>query len=280
MKIVQSLNQNAVIVNDNGKEVILTGKGIGFDKKIGDEIDKNKISKIYLFEYTSQQKMIIDSIKEIPEDILLITEDLLDKVEDLLKSDFAPFTTITFASHLYQAIERSKQIKKVNHSIQYEFKHIFPKEYNASVFAINYLRTKYNINVDDLEITFFIMHFLNGLQKLDDLENMLDLGEIIGDILNILVRYLPKDFDDNNIFFSRFIVHLRYFLMRKLNNISSKTSDVTELFDYILDKFSKANEIVNEFLKMLLQKHGMTVEKSEQLYLILHVQRLLDEIQN
>lgn len=45
MKIIQSLNQNAVIVNDNGKEVILTGKGIGFGKKVGEEVDKKKSQK-------------------------------------------------------------------------------------------------------------------------------------------------------------------------------------------------------------------------------------------
>lgn len=280
MKIIQSLNQNAVIVNDNGKEVILTGKGIGFGKKVGEEVDKKKISKIYPFEYTSQQRMIVDSLKEIPEDILLITEDLLEKVEELLNDTFAPFTTITFASHLYHAIERTKQLKNTSHSIQHEFKHIFPKEYNAAVFAIDYLQDRYNIQIDDLEITFFIMHFLNGLQKIDDLENMLDLGNIIGDILQILGNYLPNDFDDNNIFYSRFIVHLRYFLIRKLNNITSKTSEVVELFDYILEKFPKANQIVDEFLIMLWEKYELSVEKSEQLYLILHVQRLLDELQN
>ncbi|MBG9979393.1 PRD domain-containing protein [Facklamia sp. DSM 111018] len=279
MKVVQSLNQNAVIVLDQGKEVVLTGKGIGFGKKVGDEVDTSKISKIYQFEYTSQQKLIVDSIKEVPEDILLITEDLLDKVEDQLNDHFAPFTTITFASHLHHAIERTKQFKTANISLQHEFKHIFPKEYQAAIFAIDYLESEHDIQIDDLEVTFFIMHFLNGLQKIDNMETMLELGNIINDILNILNRHLMHEFDANNIFYSRFIVHLRYFLMRKLNNNESKASELEELFDYISAKFSRAKGIVEEFMQLLSDQYQLTVEKSEQLYLILHVQRLLDELE-
>lgn len=278
MKVVQSLNQNAVIVLENNKEIVLTGKGIGFGKKVGDTVDESKISKIYQFEYTSQQKMIVDSIKEIPEDILLITEELLEEVEQILNDEFVPFTTITFASHLHHAIERTKQLKTSNISLQHEFKHIFPKEYEAAVFAINLLKEKHGIDIDNLEITFFIMHFLNGLQKINNIESMLELGNIISDILYILDNNLNYHFDENNIFYSRFIVHLRYFLMRKLNHIESKASDLEELYDYISEKFSRARDIVSEFIQLLFQKYHLTVERSEQLYLILHVQRLLDEL--
>ncbi|QXN87391.1 hypothetical protein KV134_02900 [Tetragenococcus halophilus] len=35
MKVVQSLNQNALLVNNDGNECIVVGKGIGFGKKRG-----------------------------------------------------------------------------------------------------------------------------------------------------------------------------------------------------------------------------------------------------
>ena len=46
MIIQKVINNNVVSTFDaNGKEVILMGKGIGFRKKAGDELDKNKIEK-------------------------------------------------------------------------------------------------------------------------------------------------------------------------------------------------------------------------------------------
>ena len=48
MIIQKVINNNVVSTFDaNGKEVILMGKGIGFRKKAGDELDKNKIEKIF-----------------------------------------------------------------------------------------------------------------------------------------------------------------------------------------------------------------------------------------
>ena len=48
MIIQKVINNNVVSTFDtNNREVILMGKGIGFRKKAGDELDKNKIEKIF-----------------------------------------------------------------------------------------------------------------------------------------------------------------------------------------------------------------------------------------
>ena len=47
MKIINVINNNTVsVIDDKGKEQIISGKGIGFGKKYGDEPDKDKIQKI------------------------------------------------------------------------------------------------------------------------------------------------------------------------------------------------------------------------------------------
>ena len=52
MIIQKVINNNVVSTFDsNGKEVILMGKGIGFRKKTGDELDKTKIEKIFTLEW-------------------------------------------------------------------------------------------------------------------------------------------------------------------------------------------------------------------------------------
>lgn len=39
MKIIQVINTNTIVVNDNGKKLVLMGKNIGFKKKPGQEPD-------------------------------------------------------------------------------------------------------------------------------------------------------------------------------------------------------------------------------------------------
>ncbi|WP_282920242.1 PRD domain-containing protein [Ignavigranum ruoffiae] len=279
MKIIQSLNQNAVLVrNQANEEIILTGRGIGFAKKVGDTVDEDKISKVYQCEYTSEQKIIVDAIKEIPEDILLITEDLLTHVEDMLGEQFIPFTSITFASHLYHALARSKDAKHSNLSLQTEFKHIFPREYQAAIFSIRYLKEKYDLFLDDLEVSFLILHFLNGSKKATNLSSMLEIGKIIGEIIVIIEDNLPGPLDKENLFYDRFILHLRYFLIRKMNGQQSNDSQMGELYQFVSHKFSKAQAIVEKVCQVLAKDYQLAVEDSEKLYLTLHIQRLIDEL--
>ena len=46
MKVHKILNNNVIVtLDDKGKELILTGRGIGFKKREGDLIDTNLIEK-------------------------------------------------------------------------------------------------------------------------------------------------------------------------------------------------------------------------------------------
>lgn len=50
MKVVRVLNNNIVATfTEDNQEAIVQGAGIGFQKKKGDEIDPNKIEKVFIF---------------------------------------------------------------------------------------------------------------------------------------------------------------------------------------------------------------------------------------
>ena len=59
MIIQKVINNNVVSTFDsNGKEVILMGKGIGFRKKTGDELDKTKIEKIFTLDLSGKSYFV------------------------------------------------------------------------------------------------------------------------------------------------------------------------------------------------------------------------------
>lgn len=51
MKIIKIFNNNAVAtITEDKNDLILTGSGIGFQKKIGDEVNEDRIEKRYFYE--------------------------------------------------------------------------------------------------------------------------------------------------------------------------------------------------------------------------------------
>ena len=47
MIIDKVLNNNVIVVKDKHIEKVIMGRGISFQKKVGDEIDPSKIEKVF-----------------------------------------------------------------------------------------------------------------------------------------------------------------------------------------------------------------------------------------
>ena len=58
MQIEKILNNNVVQALDNNVEYIVMGKGLGFQKKVGDLVDKEKIEKTLIVK-SSATKMFL-----------------------------------------------------------------------------------------------------------------------------------------------------------------------------------------------------------------------------
>ena len=59
MKIEKVLNNNVIQALDNNVEYIVMGKGLGFQKKVGDLVDKEKIEKTFVLENTEARNGLV-----------------------------------------------------------------------------------------------------------------------------------------------------------------------------------------------------------------------------
>ena len=73
VKIVRVLNTNAVVSSDQeGRELIITGAGIGFKKKKGENLDEALADKTYYLESVDDSRRLQEVVKEISEEYLEI----------------------------------------------------------------------------------------------------------------------------------------------------------------------------------------------------------------
>lgn len=75
VKIIRVLNTNAVVsVDSQGMELIMTGPGIGFKKRKGENIDQSLVDKTYHLENKEESKRLQEVVKEISEEYLGIVD--------------------------------------------------------------------------------------------------------------------------------------------------------------------------------------------------------------
>lgn len=81
--------------------------------------------------------------------------------------------------------------------------------------------------------------------------------------------------------FSRFIIHLRYFVIRNLNSSQRKNEindkEFQQLYTLALSLYPFENQILYKIKTMLQEDHQMNFGNSEDFYLLLHLVRIVSE---
>lgn len=106
MKIVKIFNNNAVAtISKNKEDLILTGSGIGFQKKIGDEVDPGKIEKKYYYQ-GGENNAMFQFFMRTPVEYFKVSQEIMDIAARRLKVELKPQIIITLTDHIVFAIER------------------------------------------------------------------------------------------------------------------------------------------------------------------------------
>ena len=57
MKILKVINNNVVsALDESGEEIVVMGKGVGFEKKPGTPVDEGRIEKRFFLEHSVKEK--------------------------------------------------------------------------------------------------------------------------------------------------------------------------------------------------------------------------------
>ena len=83
MKIQKILNNNLVLSQDEkGNEVIVKGRGVGFNKKRGDFIEDSIIEKVFVPENQKNSQEMQKYLTVIPEEYLDFVQEYVDSVKE------------------------------------------------------------------------------------------------------------------------------------------------------------------------------------------------------
>ena len=155
MVIKKVFNNNVVFARDNsGQEVILMGKGIGFNKFTKDLVEIDKIEKKFIFNNEESLSELHSLLDRIPlKDVELVSE-IIQMGREELGDNLNDSILITLSEHISYMLKRMDEGLVFQSPLQWEIRQIYPNEYNFSKKAVEYLRKKLDKNIPDSEIAF------------------------------------------------------------------------------------------------------------------------------
>lgn len=277
MKIEKILNNNVIItLNEKKKEMIVMGRGIAFQRKVGEEIEIDKIEKTFVPEGQEGLETLATLFKEINPEIIEITTDVIKYAQSVLEIKLSNNIYLTLTDHLNYAIGRTQEGIEIKNPLTWEIKKFYKTEYKIGLKALESIKNKLDVSMNEDEAASVALHIVNARQDGQEIGITIKTTEIVQDILTIVRLQFGIIFAEDSFNYTRFITHLQYFARRTLEHAPHPSSDEF-LFDQVKKKYSEAFECTNRVNEYLINKHDITLTKDEQVYLAIHIYRVTSE---
>ena len=276
MKFVKAFNNNVALVEDSsGLEWVVMGTGVGFQNKKGDKIDQSVIRRKFVAESSRTRRPLEHILDNIKPEILNTSIELIKQAEAEIGVTFNANIYLTIADHLNFAIERSNDGLEYTQASRWEVKRLYPKEYQAAVHAIRLIYDRLDVLLPKSEETFLTHHFVNAQNEQTNIKETMKMTEVINRIIEIVQYHFQLKLDEESMNYSRFVTHLRYFVLRQLDHEqhASLQTDLA-ILNLVKTKYAKAYQAVAKISNLLYKKYGWSLSSDESLYLTLHIWRV------
>ncbi|MBM6799631.1 PRD domain-containing protein, partial [Coprobacillus cateniformis] len=216
MKILKIYNNNVVsCCNLKGEEMIVTGAGVGYKKKIGDQIDKARITQQFYLE-DDKKKKINQLLARVPTEYFSLSDQILRQAKQRFGKKISLAFFIQFTDHLAAAIERAKQNISLPNLTLMEIKTIWKEEFEFSLWIIDYIEQQLDVKLSIDEAGYFAVYFVTETEDEKATKSM-ELVQMVIDIVKIIENSFHITLDKSSLNYMRLITHLRFFIGRIRN---------------------------------------------------------------
>lgn len=276
MKVIKKINNNVALALDgNGKELVAMGKGIGFPEMPYEVTDLSSITKTFY----SIDDSLIGLFSEISEEIFDVSFLIVENAKNVLKSELNPNLVVSLADHINFAITRLTKYKSMKMLFSYEVENLYPIETKLGKWSVKQINKALNVSLPDSEITNIALHFIHAQEEAQTNINDGTASEtVIDNVVKMVEDYFKTNIDKDSFSYNRFTSHIRFLLIR----VGKDEQFIKDegLFEIVKEKYPDIYKISCEIAKYLAEVTKVEISESEQLYLMIHLQRVISKDSN
>lgn len=272
MIVEKILNVNLVLVEDEGKEKILMGKGIGFNSKKGDKVDPKKVERIFIPDSKKAVGIYERLAKEVPEIYFEISEEIIYIAQKEFQTLLEDQLFIGLTDHISYAVERYHKGILLQNRLLWEIKAFYKKEYDIGYKAIQMINQKLQVELPEEEAGNIAYYIVNATTDRHDVKNTIQSIEILKDILSIINYSFHGKLQTDSISYQRMVTHLQFFIQRLQENKMLENKD-SFLYEVYQKRYPDCFDCVEKISDYIEKQMNIHIDVDEKLYLSVHVVR-------
>jgi beta-glucoside operon transcriptional antiterminator len=274
LTIKKTLNSSVVLVEQNGQPMILLGKGIGYGKKEGAQIKYDDVSQVFMPVDNLYVKQMLDSIDSIPAVYFELAQEIVAYATKVTGQKLNNTVYFALTDHLHFAVERFQKEMPITNRVFWEIKTFYRSEFSVGEYALSLLKERLSLELPEQEAANVAFHIINAQSGDTTDTNGAKYAHLVGKIVNIVRYTLGRDIANDDIHYTRFITHVKYFVERFFADKMLHDNE-DPLFEHLQFKYPKAMNGAFKVREYIEETYQQTISNEEVTYLAVHIYRLL-----
>jgi transcriptional antiterminator len=185
------LNNNVLIAeHPSYEEVVLIGKGIGFNRKHGDIIETDSVEKLFVLKNEKEQQNYIKLLPFIDNELLEVIISVIGLIKQRTNMHLDEHIHVALTDHLMFAISRARKGMEISNPFLVETKTLYRLEYEIATEVVQLINEKTGANLPVGEIGFIALHIHSAMTK----KNLSDVNQH-SQLVSRLVKMVEEQFE-------------------------------------------------------------------------------------
>lgn len=274
MHILRVFNTNVVLArDDDGREVVLTGRGLGYQARPGGAVDPAKIVRVFVPDDGRNADSFAEMLASIAPEHVAVVDRVLAPVWAELRREPSSTTVLALADHLSFAIKRVQRGIDGVFPFRAELAHLYPRELHWGEQIVAAVNAELGVDLPPEEAVPIAMHLVNAAFNSGNLALTYRMTGVLNQIFDMIESEYGQPLDRDSVNVARFITHLRYFFVR-VHSGDQLDDDRGMFADAIRTAHPRAHRCARRVSDVLRMRLEQPITEDEIAYLTLHIARL------
>ena len=277
MKIHKLINNNVLSAFDeNEKEIVVMGCGIGYKAKPGDMIDEARIEKVFRIENRTLSRQFQDMLTNMPMEHMKISTDIIAYAQNECGMKLNQSIYVALTDHINFAIQRYREGLEVTNALLFEIRQFYHREYVIGEYALRLLAERLDVRFQEDEAGFIALHFVNA-QFDFKAQDTYAITNIMQKCIQIVENEFSVKLNINSMHYERFLAHLKFFARRVLFSKELLPNEEPEFANMIEQKYLPEFVCAKKMTDYVEKEYNCVVTREETMYFAIHIKRVLLE---
>ena len=271
------LNNNVVIsLDEQGRERVLMGRGLGFQLKPTDSLDPAKVEKTFILDAGEDGERERRMLTDTPYPIIEAVSRAVDQAERTLGHHLGRRLTVTVIDHVQFVLERLDKGIRIPTANMPELRVLHPAEFAAAAAMAASISEALGTELPAEEAVFLTMHLLNATRDEPNGTAALLFRRVQHVVLTV-ENGLGVKLDVESPDYARFVLHIQFLLQRLVSRSMLRSAD-SSFFEFAKHSYPRSYAIAQEVKAYVRAATESELTDEELLYVIVHVERLASQV--